>query len=349
MTDATASTSQVLSISVSGNQLNMATQMAFWTPAGYPYPVGCGGNPAYTVAQNTSNLSGHILTKSVTIGYKGISNVVEDLETFHVSEAHMSGTFESLTGYMPSIFSNFYAFDPQRVALNGLAHTPGEQGLPIIFSTPDKNYAMGIYSPDHPQPGYAGLGYGCFDFTPVGTVKWNSVFHTASTPVGNYSYRNYVIVGNLQQVIERMISVSNLFHPAAASNLVNVNRFFEPATGEHFFTENIFEGLSAGFDPESIAFSVLASNAGVFSAVPIYPCCLIANGKHFISRQSNCEGETAEGRYGYIYSVSVSGSFPLYRFYLASTGDHLETTNYNEGVVAGYAFESTLGYVPATP
>jgi Repeat of unknown function (DUF5648) len=347
VTDMTTSTSQVLSLSVSRNHLNMATQMAFWTPVGSPYPAGCGGNPAYAAAQNTSNLSSHILTKSVTIGYKGISNVVEDLVTFHVPEEHMSGTFESLTGYMPSNFSNFYTFDPRHVALNRLAHTPGEQELPIIFSTPDKNYAMGIYSPDHPQKGYAGLGYGRYDFTPA-TVKWNSVFRTASTPVGNYSYRDYVVVGNLRQVIEGMISVSKLFHPATASNLVNVNRFFNPTTGEHFFTKSIFEGLSANFSPESIAFRVLASNAGVSDAVPIYRC-LAAYGKHFISRQSNCEGHTAEGMYGYVYSTSVSGSLPLYRFYLASTGDHLETTNYNEGVAGGYTLEPTLGYVPPTP
>ncbi len=349
MTDTTTSTSRVLSISGSGNHLDTVTQMAFWTPAGYPYSAGCGGNPRFTVAQNTSNLSDHILTKSVTIGFKGISNVIEDLVTFHVSEAHTTGTFESLTGYMPSIFSNFYTLDPHHGALNRLPHTPdAEQGLPLIFSTPDKNYAMGIFSPDHPQPGYAGLGYGGYDFTGAGTVKWNSVFRTAITPVGNYSYRNYVVVGNLEQVTKGMISVFNIFNPARASNLVNVHRFSSPTTGEHFFTKNLFEGLSANFTPEGSAFSVVASDADVSNLVPIYRCH-IENGKHFISRESDCEGYTPEGSYGYIYNASFSGSAPLFRFYLASTGDHLETTNYNEGIAAGYAFETTLGYVPPTP
>jgi len=36
---------------------------------------------------------------------------------------------------------------------------------------------------------------------------------------------------------------------------------------------------------------------------------------------------------------------PAYRFASVATNDHLETLNYNEGVAAGYNFESTLGYV----
>ncbi|WP_378174341.1 hypothetical protein [Aquimarina sp. SS2-1] len=47
----------------------------------------------------------------------------------------------------------------------------------------------------------------------------------------------------------------------------------------------------------------------------------------------------------YIHNSGGSGRVKLYRFYGASNTDHLYTTNYNEGVSAGYAYEGVVGYV----
>ncbi|WP_299222441.1 hypothetical protein [uncultured Aquimarina sp.] len=47
----------------------------------------------------------------------------------------------------------------------------------------------------------------------------------------------------------------------------------------------------------------------------------------------------------YIHNSGGSGRVKLYRFYGSSNTDHLYTTNYNEGVNAGYAYEGVVGYV----
>ena len=138
------STSHLLGISSSFNQLKTTSLMAFWTPAGYPYPNGCGTKRNLKIAQNLTNLSNHTLSKQVTIGFSGISNVIEYLVTFRVPESHNSATFEAVTGYMPSYFSSFWTFNPATKQLLPLTHVNGEQNIPIILSSSDKKYAMGI-------------------------------------------------------------------------------------------------------------------------------------------------------------------------------------------------------------
>lgn len=39
---------------------------------------------------------------------------------------------------------------------------PGEQEFPVVFSTPDGQFAMGIYFPDQPSKGFEKAGYGRF-------------------------------------------------------------------------------------------------------------------------------------------------------------------------------------------
>jgi len=344
LADGATSTSRLLGLSASANQLRTTSQMAFWTPAGYPYPQGCGGNPAITVAQNPTNLSNHTLSKQVTIGFAGIPNVVEYAVTFHVPENHQSGVFEAVTGYLAAEFSSFYTYDPKRTELRTISVGPGEQPIPLIFATADRAYAMGIFSPDQPQ--IAGLGYGRFAFPGQGTMKWNCVYRTGATPAGDYAFnRNYIVVGALADVVQGMTQASNVFSPPPATNIVRVNRFYMPSTGEHFFTSSIAEGINAGFVPEGIGFNVFAASAGVPNTAPIYRCYAPSLGKHFVSASPTCEGQSFEGSYGNVYASPTAGATALYRF-SASSGDRLETTSFNEGTGAGYAFDGTLGYVP---
>ena len=206
------STSKLLEFKTMGNQLRSSTQMAFWTSANEAYPIGCGVDTSIKVAQNTTNLSNHILTKQVTIGFAGIANVIEFLVTFHVPEHHSSAVFESLTGYLTRDFSTFWTFDPSTRTLRRLSAGPGEQGTPIIFSTASQQYAMGIYSPDLPQSTFPTAGYGRFNFFSQNTMKWNAVFRTGDTPAGDYHFRLYVVVGSLQDVKEGMTSVYHKFY-----------------------------------------------------------------------------------------------------------------------------------------
>ena len=188
--------------------------MAFWTRINQPYPLGCGIDTGIKVAQNTTNLSNHILTKQVTIGYSGISNAIEFLVTYHVPDHHTSATFESLTGYLTQDFSSFWTFDPATQTLHTLSVGPGEQPVPVILSTADSQYAMGIYSPDLPQPSpWNHMGYGRFNFFAHNTMKWNAVFRRYDTPAGDYSFRLYVLVGSLSDVTVGMTSVYHKFYP----------------------------------------------------------------------------------------------------------------------------------------
>lgn len=348
LADTTSSTSVLLGINASGNVLATTSQMAFWTPVGYPYPQGCDGNTAITVAQNTTNLSNDQFSKLVSIGYAGIQNVIQYLVTFRVPEAHQSVIFESVTGYMPTNFSWFLTYDPQSTALVHIDSTAPSQEdpIPLIFSTADRNYAIGIYSPDLPQAQFPNNGYGHFDFTSVGTEKWNLVFRESPVAAGAYNFQDYLVVGNLDEVITGMRALGQYFYPTSPTNQVPVHRFHLSKSGDYFFTLKQAEGLSAGYTPEGIGFHVFASNSGIANTIPLYRCLEQTSGLHFVSQVANCEGATSEGMYGYVYASATSGSVPLYKFYLASNGAYLTTTNYNEGINNGYTLEGILGYVP---
>lgn len=174
------------------NILATQTKMAFWDPI------------------NGVNTSEHILNKRVTIGIHGLAHVIEYATQFTVpaAESHFHGVFEVLTGYMPSEFSQFWTYQPDKKILTPLTDNPGEQSLPIIFSTPDGKWAMGIYSPETPQAGWPRAGYGRWRFTQDHVVKWNNVYRIAD-PKGVYHFRSYVIVGSLENV---HVSMSQLYH-----------------------------------------------------------------------------------------------------------------------------------------
>jgi len=213
--DGASSTSQLLGIQASGHQLKTTAKMAFWLKANSYYRGNNCGATTFKNAQNTTDLSQHKLSKQVTIGFAGIENVIEYLVTFNVPENHESAVFEALTGYMPTQFSSFFTYDVKQDILAPIPDSPpGEQSLPLIFSTPDQRHAMGIYSPDLPQANFPMFGYGKFSFISQNTVKWNTVFRTGATPTGDYSYRAYVVVGGLQQVKIGMNEVAQHFGQA---------------------------------------------------------------------------------------------------------------------------------------
>lgn len=170
------STSLVRSLSTRGNVLEGETQMAFWH----------GG------------LSQHVLRRKVTIGFLGIPNVIQHLITFVIPEAHRSGTFEALTGYMPPEFTQFYTYDPASHSLDTLSDGPGEQPLPVIFATSDGQYAMGVYSAEPSALRHG--GYGRFRFAAQRVVKWNCVYRIAHIAPGEYQTECYSIVGSLEDV-----------------------------------------------------------------------------------------------------------------------------------------------------
>ena len=96
---------------------------------------------------------------------------------------------------------------------------------------------------------------------------------------------------------------------------------------------------------EGVAFKSFSLDAAVLDTVNIYRCYVSKTGKHFVSRDSKCEGYDTEGGLGKIYRNKIDGTLALHRFYQESTGDYLTTTNYQEGINASYRHVGILGFV----
>jgi hypothetical protein len=194
------SSSSVLRASrVDKNQIWTLTDMAFWLRPQQDYPKGCGQRKQLVRAVNTVALSGHLLEKQVTVGMPGFPNVIEHTVTYHVPIDFAQATFEASTGYMPKEFSLALVYDPVAGIERVAERRQGEQALPVIFATPDRLHAIGVYSSELPR---AGRGYGHFYFPDV--VKWNCVFREKGVKAGAYRYRCLVAVGTVAEVQETL-------------------------------------------------------------------------------------------------------------------------------------------------
>jgi hypothetical protein len=128
--------------------------------------------------------------------------------------------YEAVTAYMPTRFSSFWTFDPASDSLRASTDKDLEQNLPVILSTPDQNYAMGIYTPDShtSETIWDHLGYG-FTAFPAGegvsaVNKWSSVYRFSDENglVKERAFRSFVIVGSLENVRISMLQLYNKFN-----------------------------------------------------------------------------------------------------------------------------------------
>jgi hypothetical protein len=202
------SSSKLLALRARDNELFARTRMAFWLRPGEK----SGKHTAY----NEEVLSQHVLVKRVRIGYKGMPHVIDYGVTFTVprGEKHTNAVFEALTGYMPAEFEVFKKYDPIRAKLDPLNDGPGEQGLPIVFSTKSGSHALGVYSPDHPSRRYKKSGYGRWRFGPEKVVKWNCVFRLedrTGIKAGDYTFQVFVVLGTRETCKETMKKLHQLF------------------------------------------------------------------------------------------------------------------------------------------
>jgi hypothetical protein len=197
------STSRLIHLSADDNLLKTRVQMAFWLPPGEK----SFGRPAI----NQTELSNHQLSKQVRIGWNDLPHAIRYETTFHVAdnEPHRFAQFEALTGYMPEHFNQFLTWDPRQNRLQSLDDGPGEQALPVVFSTADKQHAMAIFCPEAiiAQPANSGHvtgpTYGRFRFKNEKVVKWNCVFRVRNQSkivAGDYQFSMFVVVGSLSQV-----------------------------------------------------------------------------------------------------------------------------------------------------
>lgn len=198
------STSQLLHLKATPTELMTVSRMAFW--------LNPGEKSAGLPARNTQALSDHLLSKHVVLGARGLAHAVGYKVQYTVppGEAHTFAQFEAVTGYMPAEFGRFETFDPKSGRLAALADGPGEQPLPVVFSTADGTHAMGVWSPDQPSQEYENVGYGRFRFAREKVVKWNCVFRARGQPriaAGTYAFQMYVAVGSRQNVRDTLAAL----------------------------------------------------------------------------------------------------------------------------------------------
>jgi len=207
------SSSRLVESRSDGKTLETTIEMAYWLQPGTKYHRACGSHKDWQEARNATVRSTDTLHKKVTIGLRGMPNVLDYDMTFNVTEDHQSATFEAATAYMPPEFSEFLVFNTATHRTEPLSDGPGEQAMPVILATPDHEYAMGIYSPGLPQAAFPRAGYGRWRFLQNpkipgwNTVKWNAVYRVSPAPKGSYRYRCYVAIGTLKDVsdaIDRM-------------------------------------------------------------------------------------------------------------------------------------------------
>ncbi len=216
------STSRLLSIKAKGRTLETSSKMAFWLVPGE--------RSEGHLAVNTTALSEHLLTKHVTIGMPDLPHAISYDVTFTLpaNERHTIAQFEALTGYMPAEFSEFFTFNPADGKLAPLDDGPGEQPLPVVFSTPDGAYSMGIIATAPTSPHTQGPGYGRFRFKDAHVMKWNCVYRVRDphgVQPGAYTYRMAVAVGTRDDVRLTLAALAKAVEPDLRNRARITSRF----------------------------------------------------------------------------------------------------------------------------
>lgn len=198
------SSSRLLAIAGDDRDLRTSTQMAFWLA---PDEFSFGRS-----ALNTNVLSDQILHKRIRLGVYADPRVIEVAMTLQTpaTQSHRFVQYEVLTGYMPECFSKFYGLDSKSGELVELSDGPGEQAMPIVFSTEDKRFAMGALAMGKPDWITEPTGYGRFRFEQERVVKWNVVMRYRKVPELDRfqaSFRVCVVVGGLAEVSRAMKSL----------------------------------------------------------------------------------------------------------------------------------------------
>ena len=203
----TNSSSRLLKIHALGNQLETFSQPAFWLS---PTETS-GGRPA----RNKTVLSEDRLRKRVVIGCTNLPHAIDYQVTVTLAagDHNTRCVIEALTGYMPPEFDQFQVLDPKTGKLGPVDDGPGEQALPLVFSTADGRYAMGVFSRGLEAPRNAnGPTYGRWRMKDFRVVKWNCVFRLQNPAglSGDYNCHVFVAVGSLEEVRSTLAALQKM-------------------------------------------------------------------------------------------------------------------------------------------
>lgn len=264
------STSQLLSMTASGNRLESTVQMAWYLDKRDSNIVTdyC-GDPAQRLPcpPYTGPLSDFKVHKTVTIGFEGIPNVIEYRSELIFPPAgptgpvHLKG-LNHVTAVTPYDFSVVGSYDVVSKDYRKIRALSGEDDRIKIVSTPDSSYALGFYAPELLQP-YGDPGTANFWFvvppTPFDPDPDYPCVHVGSvnrydsfTPPGSTLDRAYLVVGNLDQVKQGLANVHLQFR-ALDPEVYNWRDYValnglsasttQAAAQNHWLTQGIAQGL----------------------------------------------------------------------------------------------------------
>jgi hypothetical protein len=116
------------------------------------------------------------------------------------------------------------------------------------------------------------------------------------------------------------------------------NRYYSATYGDHWVTTGYYS--SSYYHLEwTLGYLYMAPQSGTYA---VYGCQI--GNDHFVSTDSNCEGQFILGLNGYIYSSNVAGTQALYRCYTGT--DHFVSQDPN---CEGYREEFRIGYAKTQP
>ncbi len=157
---------------------------------------------------------------------------------------------------------------------------------------------------------------------------------TSSLALMNARYSTTIF--NLQ---EDDISAATSIYGQNDVSTVEVYRFYNPISGGHFFTSDVFEKsvveFNGGFKAEGIGFSAVAGvDESSNGAVPVYRFLNMDLGSHFFTAfeeeklvVENFENFVFEGVGFKAFDVDTSATTPIFRFFNTKIGGHFFTAS----------------------
>ena len=273
------SSSRLISLSATANTLQSTTQMAWYLRRANRQsfePLDFCGEPANwlpypSTIPFTVPLSDYRVTKTVTIGFAGIPNVIEYISDLFIPEPVRKG-LNHVTAVLPYEFSTVRSYDVVSKDYRRIRLASGEDDRVKVVSTADGNHAMGFYSPEllqpYDSPGTANFwwvvpedpyyrdpnnptrpdpDYACVH---VGSVNRYESFNGP----GFTKDRAYLVIGNVNQVKESLAGLHRHFAALDPDvfnwrEYLSINGFESLQTPEaartHWLTNGIAEGRRA--------------------------------------------------------------------------------------------------------
>ncbi len=274
-----STSSKLLSFSVNNNVIETTNQMAFWLdPSVNSTDPGCVMKknppfgdpwwPGYPFNENV--LSNFILHKKITIGYRDLPNVIVheaivDIPTnLNINMTRFNQTMAQIPSdernndaslryiilenpavYVPITFSVRYLFDPKlppvkSSLLRKADHEYDSFTIPPILTTPDEQYAIGLYRPDVVMSGYPNheqnpfIGYELDDWSNSQYFGENVTMLMGAripyTPINNkVTSQSFLVVGTLADVQTSMHRLYEYFNSSTTPSFTPIPPTSTPA------------------------------------------------------------------------------------------------------------------------